>query len=104
MILFLYLISKKKKQYFFFFQKMAYTKLKTGYYKSRIIGGTLLKYRTLVIVGSKGFDASILGSVMNFIHKIFKGKWRLLYLIEAYFIRLKFDYDTLNKMELFFKI
>lgn len=33
------LVSHLKKQ--FFFQNMVYTKLKTGYYKSRIIGGTL---------------------------------------------------------------
>lgn len=65
----------------------------------------VLHYRNtepLGIVESEGFDASILGSVLNFIHEIFKGKWRLLYLIKAYFIRLNFVYDTLNKMEPFF--
>lgn len=43
MILLLYLISKKLT---FFSQKMVYTKLKTGYYKSRIIAGVLQTYKT----------------------------------------------------------
>lgn len=38
------LVSHLKKQ--FFFQKMVYTMLKTGYYKSRVNGGTLWKCRT----------------------------------------------------------
>lgn len=60
----------------------------------------------LGIVQSESFERQHpwIRTELSSINKIFKGKWWLLYLIKAYFIRLKFDYDTLNKMKSFLKV